>query len=174
MQQFQLPPGLHLPPSFTCLDDPPAIPHQIGRGTPPPPPRRNQELDSAAAAAVALPCQGFLYPPGIFARRSQAATSEEERKRRPGGLLPGNQSRGLLCPPGIYSRTHLAVYDQACYLGSLNGRSRTVFFCHFGSRELLFGEFGTLLPDFGTMLEGHIPYFGIPYSSRIKCKSNIH
>ncbi len=104
MQQFQLPPELHLPPSFTCLDDPPAIPHQIGRGTPPPPPpRRNQELDAAAADAVALPCQGLLYPPGIFAWRSRAATSEEERKRRPGGgLLPGNQSRGLLCPPGIF------------------------------------------------------------------------
>lgn len=76
MQQFQLPPRLHLPPSFTCLDDPPAIPHQIGRGTPP---RRNQELDAAAAAAVALPCQGLLYPPGIFAWRSRAATSEGKR-----------------------------------------------------------------------------------------------
>jgi hypothetical protein len=45
---------------------------------------------------------------------------------------------------------------------------------HFVSRGLLFGKFGTRLPDFGTILEGLIPYFGIPYSSRIKCKSNIH
>ncbi len=116
MQQFQLPPRLHLPPSFTFLDDPPAIPHQIGRGTPPPPPRRNQELDVAAAAPVALPCQGLLYPPGIFTCRSRAATAEERRgaKTASVGLLPGNQSRGLLCPQGISSRTHLVVYDQAC------------------------------------------------------------
>jgi hypothetical protein len=56
----------------------------------------------------------------------------EGAKTAPVGLLPGNQSRGLLCPPGISSRTHLVVYDQACYLGSWNGGTRTVFLAILG------------------------------------------
>jgi hypothetical protein len=48
-------------------------------------------------------------------------------------MAPGNQSRGLLCPPGISYRTQLAVDDQACYLGSLNVGSRTVFLAILGT-----------------------------------------
>jgi hypothetical protein len=68
--------------------------------------------------------------PGVPAQQRR---KKRGRKRRRGGLLPGNQNCGYLRPPGISSRTHLAVYDRACYMGSLNAGTGTVFWVILGT-----------------------------------------